>query len=101
MDISKDRLRQIIKEEIDDIYGDPDNGHGDKLENHQDLEDDDYEWASVKAHLQKIHELSRAIVDQMQEPEDVEEWIQEKVAVISAMLHSIQHYQEEEKVRVS
>jgi hypothetical protein len=101
MDMSKDRLRQIIKEEIDDIYGDPQNGTLDDRQDPDALDDEDYEWKSVKAHLQKIHHLAGVISDSMEEPEDVEEWIQEKVAVISAMLHSIQHYQESEKVRVS
>jgi len=92
MDISKERIKQIIKEEIGDIQAHPD---------HPDLEDDNQEWSSVKAHLEKIHSLSRRISNSMQEPEDVEEWIQEKVAVVAAILHSIEHYQEEEKVRSS
>jgi len=92
MDISKDRLKQIIKEEVDHAH--TSHNYNPSAQDHE-----NYEWASVVAHLKKIHDLSAAICESMQEPEDVEEWIQEKVAVISAMLHSIQHYQEEEKVR--
>jgi len=93
VDISKNRIKQIIKEEVEEMH---DNSE------ERDYDDKDYEWASVKAHLDKIHHLSRVINDRMQEPDDgVEEWVQEKIAVISAMLHSINHYQEEERVRSS
>jgi|ETNvirenome_6_85_1030632.scaffolds.fasta_scaffold02305_13 hypothetical protein len=103
MDISKDRIKQIIQEEISDIYSTRVYGTREEEDNgdHPEIDDDDYEWASVKAHLRKIHDLSKTIDDRMTDPDDVEEWIQEKVAVISAMLHSINHYQEEEKVRSS
>ena len=54
----------------------------------------------VKGNLRNISEIARDIHDLYGDEEDIEEWVQEKIAIVEAMLQSISHYEKHEKVRV-
>jgi hypothetical protein len=85
MKISPERIKQIIKEELSHHHVHP--------------ERDDQEGARVKRHLQKIDRLVDELDPAFEEEEDVPEWIQEKIAVVTAMLQTILDYKHGESVR--
>jgi len=91
MRISKERIKQIIKEELSSAHHET---------SRTDQED---ETARIRRHLDKISTLASHMVHLFEEErEGVPEWIQEKVAVAAAMLQTISDYQENnenEKVR--
>lgn len=80
MEISKERLKQIIQEEMND-----------ELRSQQDERKD--EWKSVQHNLDRIKSLSEEVQGNISFGEDVPEWVQEHVAVMAAMLQSIRNYQ--------
>ena len=83
MKLTKETLKQIIKEEMELLK-----------------EEERPEGAIVKGNLRNISETANHIHDLYEDEEDVEEWVQEKIAVVEAMLMSISHYEKHEKVRV-
>jgi len=83
MKFTKQKIREIIKEEMQLLR-----------------EEDAPEGAIVKGNLRAIAETARAIHDVYEDEEDIEEWVQEKIAVVEAILMSISHYEKHEKVRV-
>mgnify|MGYP005817944367 CR=1 FL=1 len=83
MKFTKKKIREIIKEEMELLK-----------------EEDRPEGAVVKGNLRNISETARDIHDLYSDEEDIEEWVQEKIAIVEAMLQSISHYEKHEKVRV-
>ena len=83
MKFTKQKIREIIKEEMQILR-----------------EEDRPEGVIVKGNLRDISETARAIHDLYDDEEDIEEWVQEKIAIVGSMLQSISHYEKHEKVRV-
>jgi len=85
MDLSRDRIKQIIKEELESVH----HGHHGKND----------EGIRVKRHLDKIGRVINDLLPAFEDDEDVPEWIQEKVAVVAAILQSVLDYKDGEEVR--
>jgi hypothetical protein len=83
MKFTKQKIREIIKEEMQILR-----------------EEERPEGTIVKGNLRNISEIARDIHDLYGDEEDIEEWVQEKIAIVEAMLQSISHYEKHEKVRV-
>jgi len=83
MKFTKQKIREIIKEEMQILR-----------------EEERPEGAIVKGNLRDISETAKAIHDLYGDEEDIEEWVQEKIAIVGSMLQSISHYENHEKVRV-
>ena len=87
MEISQERIRRIIKEELADAR----QRRPDVLE--------DLEGQRVKRHLEKISGIVGELPYVFEDDDNVPEWIQEKIAVIAAMLQTILDYKNDEDVR--
>ena len=81
MKFSKKRVREIIHEEM------------------QSLREGDGEAEMFKKNLRNISEMAAKVESLYEDNEDIEEWVQEKTAVIEAMLVSIM-LNSQDKVRV-
>lgn len=95
MKISKERLKELIKEEMScaechdeqlggEVY--PKDPHG-------------YEGRMVKNNLWKIAEYASEVYDLVHDDEDLEPWVEEKIAIAAYMLDSVGHYVKYEKHR--
>lgn len=115
MKISKELLRNLIKECMQDMSvgvsnfappvasgmappmmpAKPDGFGGQpyKVDQHG------YEGRMSKANLFKIAEYAMELHNMIHDNEDLEPWVQEKIAVASSMLDSIGHYMQYEKMR--
>ena len=81
MKFTKKRVREIIQEEM------------------QNLREGDGEAQMFKKNLRNISEMAAKVESLYEDNEDIEEWVQEKTAVIEAMLVSIM-LNSQDKVRV-
>ena len=81
MKFTKKRVRGIIQEEM------------------QNLREGDGEAQMFKKNLRNISEMAAKVESLYEDNEDIEEWVQEKTAVIEAMLVSIM-LNSQDKVRV-
>ena len=86
--INQETLKRIIKEEIaqaieDDYIVQPDK--------------DDYEADMVKSHLTSMCEQTEELNQMIESGENIEEWVQEKIAVANSMIDSVYHYLKYEK----
>ena len=84
MKISQERIKQIIKEEINHSHAESDQG------------------IRVKRHLDKIGRLVHEMIPVFEDDDGEDEapmWIQEKIAVVAAMLQTILDYKNEEEIR--
>jgi hypothetical protein len=97
MKISKERLKQLIQEELsigigmmpEDEMTDgetPKDPHG-------------YEGRMVKQNLWKMAEYAKEMYDLIEDDDDLEPWVEEKIAVASFMMDSVGHYIQYEKHR--
>ena len=105
MKISKDRLKQIIQEELAvGVAGEKEHG-GHKAEQTQfdggDYAHDKfgYEGRMAKTNLWKIAEYAKEMHDLIHDDEDLEPWVEEKIAVAAYMMDSVGHYLQYEKHR--
>lgn len=90
MKIAKERLKQIIKEELEmhDEYS------GDYQE-----DPDGYEGYMAKSNLFKIAEYAQSLHDLIEDDENLEPWVQEKIAIAGYMMDSVGHYLKYDKHR--
>jgi hypothetical protein len=87
MKISKDRLKQIIKEEMAAGVAGADyqkDSHG-------------YEGEMAKTNLWKIAEYAQEMHDLIADDEDLEPWVEEKIAVAAYMMDQIGHHLQYQK----
>jgi hypothetical protein len=101
MKISKDRLKQIIKEEL--AVGEIEMGRG---EEHDEYSGGDYprdshgyEGEMAKTNLWKIAEYAKEMHDLIADDEDLEPWVEEKIAVAAYMMDQIGHHLQYQKHR--
>jgi len=81
MQISQKRIKRIIKEELSNAYKRDDEG------------------LRMKKHLDRIMHIADQMFEHFEDDAEVEDWIQEKIAVVAAMLQSIHDYKKHEEVR--
>ena len=82
MKIAKDRLKEIIKEELQNEM------HGGDYE----VDPDGYEGHMAKTNLYKIAEYAQEMHDLIHDDENLEPWVQEKIAVAAYMMDAVGHY---------
>lgn len=91
MEITKTRLKQIIKEEIEAIgYDDTVAGQDQEL---------DYEGYMTKSQLYKIGQYALELHDMIEDGENLPEWMQAKIAQMSMMIGSVKHALQYDKER--
>jgi hypothetical protein len=95
MKISKDRLKQIIKEELAvGVAGDlPHGGKHDEMAGGDYPRDQHgYEGEMAKTNLWKVAEYAKEMHDLIHDDEDLEPWVEEKIAVAAYMMDQIGHH---------
>jgi hypothetical protein len=60
---------------------------------------DGYEGRMAKSNLYKISEYAESLQGLIQDDENLEPWVQEKIAVVAQMMDSVGHYLKYEKMR--
>ena len=95
MKIAKDRLKQIIKEELEASSGRHDEMHGGEYQ----VDPDGYEGRMAKGNLYKIAEYAQSLHDLIGDDENLEPWVEEKIAVAAYMMDAVGHYLQYEKHR--
>lgn len=95
MKISKDRLKEIIAEEMSISFG----GVGMEPAEHEGHEDHggDADGHMAKQNLWKMAEYARELYELIDDNEDLEPWVEEKIAIAAFMMDSVGHYMQYEK----
>jgi hypothetical protein len=88
MKITRQRLAEIAREELQSILKEC--GECGDMQHNPDVED--YEADMVKSHLMSMSKQVQELDHIIQSNEDVEEWVQEKIAVAASMIDSVYHY---------
>lgn len=96
MKISKDRLKEIIKEELE-LSKEP--AEHSEFEGEYEADPDGYEGRMAKGNLYKIIEYATELHDLIADNENLEPWVEEKIAVAAYMMDSVGHYLQYEKHR--
>jgi len=95
MKIEIEYLNKIIQEELDKLKEEmhiP--GFGSY---HVRKDEEDYEARMFKSNLYSLSSKSQSIHDMTDDDENIEEWVQEKIAVADAMISSVYDYLKYEK----
>jgi len=88
MKITRERMAEIAREELKKILKEcADCGD---MEHHGDVED--YEADMFKGHLYTMAKQARQLNEIISEHEDIEEWVQEKIAIAANMLDTVYDY---------
>jgi len=98
MKISKERLTQLVQEELAISLG----GAGDvgpMIGGEQPHIESDGEGYMAKQNLWKIAEYASSLYELMEDTDDLEPWVEEKIAVAAFIMDSIGHYIEYAKHR--
>lgn len=90
MKIAKERLKEIIREELEI-------GHAEGGEDPKDP--DGYEGRMFKQNLFKIKEYAEKMSEFIQDDQNMEPWVEEKIAVAAYIMDSVGHYLEYEHMR--
>jgi hypothetical protein len=107
MKISKDRLKQIIKEELAiGVAGGPPEHDLPRGGQHDEMgggayprDQHGYEGEMSKTNLWKIAEYAQEMHDLIHDDEDLEPWVEEKIAVAAYMMDQIGHHLQYKKHR--
>lgn len=87
MKIARERLAEIAKEELKMLL---ECGECGDMEHNGDVED--YEADMFKGHLYTMAKQAHQLNEVVSEYEDIEEWVQEKIAVAAEMLDTVYDY---------
>lgn len=87
MKISKDRLKQIIKEELEISAHHDEMGGGDYVK-----DPNGYEGHMAKTNLFKIAEYAHELHEMIADDENLEPWVEEKIAVAAYMMDAVGHH---------
>jgi len=105
MKITNDLLRSLIKECMQDMGMEVSNFAPAVEPAHPPMigsavpDPDGYEGRMAKGNLFKMAEYCMKLHDIIQDEQNLEPWVQEKIAVAASMIDSVAHYMEYEKVR--
>ena len=91
MKISKDRLKQIIKEEL--AIGSVEMSHG---SGDYQVDPDGYEGSMAKTNLMKIAEYAESLMGMIRDDQNLEPWVEEKIAVAAYMMDAVGHHMQYE-----
>ncbi len=90
MKISKERLKQLIAEELSIGFG--------AIEGDEPKEGSyDHDGRMAKQNLWKMAEYAKELYNLIDDEEDLEPWVEEKIAIASFMMDSVGHYMQYEK----
>lgn len=87
MKISKEKLKIIIKEELELAKIDPEMGA-----NH----DSEGEGHMAKRQLTDVHEYSGKLLEMLSDNTDLEPWVQAKITIAADYIKTVKHYLEYE-----
>lgn len=101
MKISKEKLLKLIKEEITFVSSQsslpPFTGVSPmNVAKEKNIDPDGYEGKMAKVNLFKMEEYSRKLQAIIADNQNLEPWVQEKIAVAASMIESVAHYMEYE-----
>jgi hypothetical protein len=114
MKITKQLLREMIEEEMKVIelgIGPPLKAHGymggelgmqahaDMIEPEHAKDPDGYEGEMAKSNLYNLRDDSAMLCNLIEMEEDLEPWVQEKIAVAASMISSVARYMKFQKVK--
>ena len=97
MKISKERLKELVQEELAVSFGGV--APAPMLAAATPKPNSDGEGYMAKQNLWKIAEYAQEMHDLIEDDESLEPWIQEKIAVASFMMDSVGHFLQYEKMR--
>ena len=63
------------------------------------MDPDGYEGRMAKANLYKTAQYAQSLQGLIQDEENLEPWVQEKIAIAASMMESVGHYLQYEKMR--
>jgi len=63
------------------------------------MDPDGYEGRMAKANLYKMAQYAESLQGLIQDEENLEPWVQEKIAIAASMMESVGHYLQYEKMR--
>lgn len=102
MKITKNEVKQIIKEELENVMkfgiGEPMMAHSMPTPNDAyTVDPDGYEGEMAKNNLYNLKEDATVLCELIHSDENLEPWVQEKIAVAASMLSSVARYMKGEK----
>ena len=86
MKVSKQKLKQIILEEIEEVCG--------PSMNVQSRCADDHEASMAKSDLRRLHEYSLEVDHMIHDGDELEGWVQSKITKAADYIASVKHYLE-------
>ena len=95
MKLSKDIIRQLIKEQIDEMCG---TDHMQSIDMGVDHDDDDHEGSMAKRQMFKTAQYAAEIFDNIQDGDEFPAWIQSKMTKIADYIGAVKHYLEYDHV---
>ena len=95
MKLSKDIIRQLIKEQIDEMCG----AHNmQSIDKSMDKHDDDHEGNMAKRQMFKTAQYAVEIYDNIHDDDEFPAWIQSKMIKIADYIGAVKHYLEYDHV---
>jgi len=91
MKISKEKLKQLIAEEMSIAFASPIEGETPNEPAH------DSDGRMAKQNLYKLAEYANELYELIDDDEDLEPWVEEKIAIAAFMMDSVGHYMQYEK----
>jgi len=95
MKVTKQLLREMIEDEVRVVklgLGEPIMAHGEQIGGERPKDPDGYEGSMAKNNLRNAAEDASMLVSLIQDDENLEPWVEEKIAVASSMLNSVARY---------
>jgi len=93
MKLSQDIIRQLIKEEINEMCGDMQS-----VDMSVDHADDDHEGSMAKRQMFKTAQYAADIFDMIEDGQEFPAWIQSKMTKIADYIGAVKHYLEYDEV---
>lgn len=90
MKISKEKLQKIIKEELDLAYSGP------KMDRKMHQIDQDLEGDMAKNQLLKIAEYALGLHSVLEDSQELESWVQNKITIAEEYISKVKHHLENE-----
>ena len=95
MKLSKDIIRQLIKEQIDEMCG----AHNmQSIDKSMDKHDDDHEGNMAKRQMFKTAQYAVEIYDNIHDDDEFPAWVQSKMTKIADYIGAVKHYLEYDHV---
>ena len=98
MKITKDYLRSLIKECMDDMGSQGMMPAMPQQMPSANIDPDGYEGRMAKTNLFKMAEYATELHNLIQDNENLEPWVEEKIAVASSMLDAVAHHMKYSKM---